>query len=206
MKKKLLIMGGALACLAGVGGIMAYFTDTDAETNNFVIGKIDIDLDEPNWEEPENVLPNQTIVKDPNVKNVGNNPAFIFVEVDVPYANVVTAQANGTKNPAADTELFSYTVNSGWIEVGQPVKANGVVTHLYAYAANNAMTALDPDATTANVFDSVTFANVIEGQNLETTTQTINVRAYGIQTTNVNGGVTDPVAVWAVVNNQVKTN
>ena len=204
MKKKLLIMGGALACLAGVGGIMAYFTDTDEAENNFVIGKIDIDLEEPNWTEPENILPNQTIVKDPQVKNVGVNDAFIFLEVEVPYENVVTANANGTKNAAADTELFSYTLNTGWVEIGEAVKANGVVTHLYAYGTDAAMTALAANATTPALFSNVTFANVIEGQDLETTTQTINVKAYGIQTTNVNGGVTDPVAVWAVVNNQVK--
>lgn len=216
MKKKLLIMGGALACLAGVGGIMAYFTDNDVADNNFTIGKIDIDLEEPTWDrlpdtdgdevpdEHEDILPNETIAKDPQVKNTGVNAAFIFMEVKVPYANVVTANADGTKNAAADTELFSYTVNPGWVEVGEGTKnADGTVTHLYAYGSSTAMTSLAANATTPTLFDAVTFANVIEGQGLEESTKTINIKSYGIQTTNVNGGVTAPDAVWQVVNNQV---
>ena len=73
MKKKLLIMGGALACLAGVGGIMAYFTDNDVAENKFTVGEIEIDLQEPTWDalpdtdgddipdEHEDILPNETI-------------------------------------------------------------------------------------------------------------------------------------------------
>lgn len=46
MKKKILAMMLCVAMLAIaiVGGTMAYFTDTDAETNTFVVGNVDIEL------------------------------------------------------------------------------------------------------------------------------------------------------------------
>ena len=46
MKKKILAMCLCVAMLAIaiVGGTLAYFTDTDAETNVFVVGNVDIDL------------------------------------------------------------------------------------------------------------------------------------------------------------------
>lgn len=226
MKKKLLIMGGALACLAGVGGIMAYFTDTDEAENNFTIGNIQIDLQEPTWErlpdtdgdqvpdDAEDMVPGDSVAKDPQIKNVGTNDAYMFLEVKVPYANVVIANPNGTKNAAADTELFSYTVKTGWVEVGQPTKdaTTGIVTHVYAYATNGAMTAVAKDAITTSLFDSVALVNLIEGQKaldgvtpLDPSAAQINIKAYAIQTDNVNGGVTAPADVWTVVNNQVNT-
>ena len=46
MKKKILTLClvVALAATAVIGGTLAYFTDTDAETNVFTTGKVDIDL------------------------------------------------------------------------------------------------------------------------------------------------------------------
>lgn len=48
MKKKImsLCLVVALAATAVIGGTLAYFTDTDAETNVFTTGKVDIDLEE----------------------------------------------------------------------------------------------------------------------------------------------------------------
>ena len=46
MKKKLLAIGLAVAVLAVtiVGMSIAYFTDTDEETNTFTVGNVSIDL------------------------------------------------------------------------------------------------------------------------------------------------------------------
>lgn len=48
MKKKIfaLVLCVAMLAIAIVGGTMAYFTDTDAQTNTFTAGKVDISLDE----------------------------------------------------------------------------------------------------------------------------------------------------------------
>lgn len=210
-KKKIAIMSAALAGVAMVGGVFAYFTDTESATNTFTLGEIEIDLLEENWVEANatNLVPMQTIAKDPVVKNVGTNDAFVFLKVEVPYANVITANAEGVKQAKADTELFNYTIDSAnWIEVGAPTKANGVVTHIYAYAKDGVMQTVTKDASTSALFSSVTVANIIEDENsdaspaLENSTQNIVVTAHAIQTTNVNGGKTDPDGVWAVVANQ----
>ena len=200
----------ALIATLGITGISAYLTDTDSATNNFTVGKVEIELQEPNWN-PDNgtdITPNKEIDKDPKVLNTGVNDAYIFAEVTVPYDTVITANDDGTKNPAAETELFSYTVNEGWIQMSQTKdEASKTVKHLYAYATGDAtsgtMTAVAKDTETSTIFDSVTFANVIEGQGLEATSKNVDVKAYAIQTTDINGGLTTPEGVWQVVDNQV---
>ena len=214
-KMKTGLLCGALAGVMTIGGIMAYFTDGDTATNTTTVGKISIDLQEPNWEPEEDITPGQDIRKDPLVKNDGVNDAYMFLEVKVPYANVTIANEDGTKGAKADTELFSYKVNDGWVEVGTAAKdeENHVITHLYAYGTADNMTAVAADASTGTLFDYVRFANVIEGEGLEETTQDIVINAYAIQTLNVNDAKTEidgnnadgkvkPADVWEVLHNQ----
>ena len=221
MKKSSMRTLALTAILAGtvsIGGIMAYFTDGDTATNTFTVGKISLDLQEPSWVPPTNITPGQEIAKDPQIKNDGNNEEFVFLKVTVPYANVVTASEFGSKNTAADTELFSYDVKDGWTEIvpkKETDSTNKTVTHLYAYtgSSSNSMEALAVDSSTPALFDWVRFANIVEDQNLETTTQNIVIEAYGIQTQNIaddkvdidgnnNDGKTLPIDVWAVIENQ----
>ena len=46
MKKKIisLCLVVALGATAVIGGTLAYFTDTDSETNNFTVGNVKIDI------------------------------------------------------------------------------------------------------------------------------------------------------------------
>ncbi len=87
MKKKIvaLCLAGCMAATAVIGGTMAYFTDTDAETNVFTVGNVDIDLTEPHWNpevtETDNVYPGEPLAKDPTVENIGNNPCFVRISV-----------------------------------------------------------------------------------------------------------------------------
>lgn len=221
MKKKTLKTAVACASLAGllaIGGISAYFTDGDTATNTFTVGKVQIDLQEPHWDPDlaKDITPLQELKKDPQIKNDGINDAYVFLQVVVPYANVTVAQQDGTKAPAkADTELFSYDVKDGWVEIGDGQKdpEAKTVTHLYAYGTNTEMTALAKDAVTGSLFDWVRFANVVEDEGLEATTQNIKVNAYAIQTDNINDGKDDldgvnndgkvaPADVWAVLSTQ----
>lgn len=210
-KKKIATLSAALglSCVALIGGMSAYFTDAETATNEFTVGRVSLDLQEPNWEPPTDITPNQTIEKDPQVQNDGINDEFIFLEVKVPYKNIITANPDGTRKAAADTELFSYTVNSGWTEIGTGVKnaGEGVVTHLYVYGTAEACTPLQKGSTTPTLFDTVTFCNAIEDQGLEETSQEIVINAYGIQTTDIANGdeqadTTKPTEVWEVINNQ----
>jgi len=205
MNVKAAVLAFAMIAVMMIGGISAYFTDGDTATNTFTVGKISLDLQEPNWDEDKakDITPNQTIKKDPQILNDGINDEFVFLEVIVPYENVIVANEDGTRKPAADTELYYYTVNNGWAEIAT-IKdaATKTVTHLYVYGTADKCMALKKDVTTPTLFDTVTFVNLVEDQGLEEATLDIVINAYGIQTTNVNGGTVDPDMIWDVIENQ----
>lgn len=205
----------ALALVLGVtvSGISAYFTATDTAINNFNVKKVDVQLDEPNYIDNQDVTPNETIEKDPTVTNIGTANQFVFLSVKVPYKNIITANADGTRNEAADTELFFYTVNEGWTEIGIPSKGEideatgiGYVEHIYAYGTAETMTVLEPEAVTKDsLFDSVTMASVVEGQGLEETEVEIDINVYAIQDSDLGtsgAGTVKPEEVLAIYLNQ----
>lgn len=214
---KLLVIVLTMVFALGVAGISAYFTDADTATNTFTIGDISLDLQEPGWDptpenpddpdvpgDPNDVTPNEEIEKDPQILNDGENDMYVFLKVEMPYAELVTANADGTKNDAAWMEMFTYEINDGWVKVGETVidKDAGTSTQVYAYAVDDELVALVPEQRTVALFDSVTFQNVVEDQGLEGSVEEIVITAYGIQTSNINGGKTDPAGVWEVILNQ----
>ncbi len=74
MKKKIALLALSLATIAliGVGATLAYFTDNATAENVLTMGKVDIELDEPNFDGDENnelkdVLPGDVITKDPTI-------------------------------------------------------------------------------------------------------------------------------------------
>ena len=95
MKKKLVT--GALLCAFGAvavtGGTLAYFSDTDAETNTFTTGNVAIDLLEE-FEQGAKLLPatgsaqNGTlengVKKEVSVKNTGSEDAYVRVHIAIP--------------------------------------------------------------------------------------------------------------------------
>ena len=108
-KAKIFLCTASIVGIVGVSGIFAYLTDTDTASNNNGI---------PDY--AENVVPNAIIEKDPQVKNVGKNDAYVFLKVTVPAKNVITAQENGTlenNGQAQATQLFTYTPNAKWTEI-----------------------------------------------------------------------------------------
>lgn len=215
--KQLLLALVLVLGLTTVSGISAYFTATDTATNNFNVKKVDVQLDEPDYEDDQDVTPNETIVKNPTVTNIGTTGQFVFLSVKVPYANVITADLDGTRNEAADIELFTWNsteangainaektagtgeVNDGWTLVRtNDLTDDGMVEYIYAYGSADAMTVLDVDGVTAPLFESVTMANVIEGQGLEETKVMIDIDVYAIQDTDLavsGNGTTVPTEV-----------
>lgn len=182
IKNKKMVKGIALAAMLvalAAGGTAAYLTDFETATNSFTVGKVDIELDEPNWKPEDNtkIVPTQVIKKDPFIKNRGINEAFVYLEVSVPVRNVITAAQDGTRNALAKTELFSYTKNKEWTQLERKAIGQNMV---YTYAYNHI---LKPGEKTTTLFNTVTFANIIEGQ-LDTQQLDMPVRAYAIQSTN----------------------
>ena len=88
-KKKVLVLAVSVCLVAilAIGGTLAYFTDTDAKTNTFTVGNVDITLTEPNWEgsgsqDAPEVYPGEPLAKDPTVTNDGANPCFVRIKVE----------------------------------------------------------------------------------------------------------------------------
>lgn len=198
--KPILIAGAAVACL-GIAGVSAYFTDTDKITNTFTVGKVDVTPSEPSWPEtpPEDIVPNQEVPKDPKISNVGANPAYVFLQVKIPTAKVKVANTDGTVGEAALTELFTMQGldDNHWCEIDDPfdyTDKDGHTFKVYTFAygpnAAEAPTILEINDNvdgsgkdeTPPLFTSVRFANIIEGQAIETKQLNVDVISYAIQT------------------------
>ena len=181
MKKrniKVWMLTGAL-CLAAVGGATAYLTDYDQVKNEFVVGKVDIDLEEPGWnpEDQKEIVPGKEIEKDPQITNAGKNDAYVYLQVSVPMAEVTAADKDGNRLERKRQELFSFTAKAGWTKI-ENKEENGAMIYVYSYDK-----ILKPKETTGTLFDTVTFLNVIEGQ-VDEQTLMMPVKAFAIQTLN----------------------
>ena len=189
-----------------ISGIWAFLKDREDVSNIFTIGEVDIELvekvsgtaggnDEVLWDTVlssvtgedangdtitvdafENIEPEQVIAKQPYIRNTGKNNAYVYVKVSVPIVNI-----NGE-----DTELFSFTSNSGWtLNLSSNEEVNNIKYKVYKYQYD---VALAPGGVTTTLFDNVTvtdkkwktadFANMAE-------IQQIDIDAYAIQTEGV---------------------
>lgn len=198
-KKKSIAVAVVLALILIIGGMLAYFTDTDTKTNVFTLGdNVDISLTET-WD-PDDGLglhPGAVVAKAPSIKNESTTtPAYVFAEVKVPcYASTGTT---------ADTPLFTFTANEGWTLINTPSvnTTDKTITYIYAYGTSSAMTTLAANTTTSTaVFSNVTLAPTLTAEQKATasTTPNIIVNAYGIQIDNLN--VTAPSAIYALFGN-----
>ena len=184
MKKntvKIMALAGIL-CLASVGGVSAYLTDYEKVSNEFTVGKVDIELKEPEWKPEENkkIEPSKVIHKDPQITNTGTNDAFVYMEVSIPMANVEAAAENGERLGKKVQELFSFEAKDSWMQMSVQ-NTESRRTYTYAYKK-----ILKPQETSESLFDTVKFLNLIEGQ-LDGQTFEIPVRAYAIQTSYTGG-------------------
>ena len=174
MKKntvKIMTLAGIL-CLASVGGVSAYLTDYEKVSNEFTVGKVDIELKEPEWKPEENkkIEPSKVIHKDPQITNTGTNP----------MANVEAAAENGERLGKKVQELFYFEAKDSWMQLSVQ-NTESRRTYTYAYTK-----ILKPQETSEALFDTVKFLNLIEGQ-LDGQTFEIPVRAYAIQTSYTGG-------------------
>lgn len=184
MKKntvKIMTLAGIL-CLASVGGVSAYLTDYEKVSNEFTVGKVDIELKEPEWKPEENkkIEPSKVIHKDPQITNIGTNDAFVYMEVSIPMANVEAAAENGERLGKKVQELFYFEAKDSWMQLSVQ-NTESRRTYTYAYTK-----ILKPQETSEALFDTVKFLNLIEGQ-LDGQTFEIPVRAYAIQTSYTGG-------------------
>ncbi len=167
---------GALACLLGISAAAAYLTGTARAVNPFTINaNLKVELTEPAFssEAAANMLPAQTVAKDPTITNAGSIPVYIAADVKIPVFSG-NALIEGVDTTLADADLFTFAVNDGWEQDGAPLLKDGYRTYRYIYEAE-----LAPNASTKSIFDAVTLANFTQDAGITTTS--IDVSAYAIQ-------------------------
>lgn len=193
-----------VACMA-IGGTFAYLTDTaDTATNTFSVGEVKIELQEPNYQRVDNMVPNQEAAKDPLIKNVSatEDNAIVFMKVTVPVANVTAVSDAGVKGEKANQELFffkqeadgigTHANNFGakWIELSAKETGTDMSgatrTYVFGYSEK-----LAKDASTDALFDKVQVKNIIEDEVTAAAEQNIVVEAYAIQGDEVLSGNAD---------------
>ena len=118
MKHKKLIalaIAGVLGIGAIAGGTLAYFTDSDNKTNVITMGHVDVDLEEPGWENPNNVQPGNKYLKDPQISVVdGSEDAYLRAKVTVTLKdkNGNDVMVDGEQLLPALSEVVD--INDGW--------------------------------------------------------------------------------------------
>ena len=169
MKRKILclsVIAIMLAILAA--GTIAYFTAEGRARNVITTGSVEIELKEwadENKTEPfknlEGVMPNTTVTKIAEIKNIGKSDAWIRVKIQ----KSIELKYEG--NP--DTDLVELNLNdTDWITDGE-----------YYYYKN----ALKPGETTTPIFTSVTFKAAM-GNEYQGAKATVDIYAQAVQTAN----------------------
>lgn len=192
MKKKnilSLVLALALVAALAVGGTLAYFTDQDETHNTFVMGKIDMNLDEsssddpnvPGWTENgleyKNVVPGDEQTKKARVTvKKGSEDCYVMVNVAFGMPEAFTAQ-----DKAALTDSVKAQIEAGKWEVTK--LADGTLRCVYKDGENRIVHALENDVELM-LFEKVIipkeFKNNTAGQ-----TFTIDLKAYAIQSDNL---------------------
>ena len=180
-KKKIVTVCLVVALLAvcAIGGSLAYFTDTDTKDNTFTGGNVNIELTETEWVEDSIANPGVAVDKNPIVKNIGENEAWIRVNVTISDAAAFKA-AMKAHNITDLATIFAGHNESYWkrASINEDAEAD-TITYSYYYkekVAKNAST--QPIFTSVTIPAAFTSAEMAEiGDNF-----TINVTADAIQT------------------------
>lgn len=188
MKQKKLLLAALCSCLAlsaVSGASYAYLTDSGTLTNSFTTGTIQINTTEPKWtvlpdgnhdqipDQASNLVAGREITKDPSIQNASNMDVWCFLKVEIPTSDVMlTDTAPDITN---DVELFTFKANSGW-KLLSTKEAEDYVSYVYGYTSQ-----VKAGMSTPSLFDSVTFADVVEGQVSADETLNIRVEGTGIQ-------------------------
>ena len=199
-KKKGIAVAVVVLLVLLIGGMLAYFTDTDVESNVFTIGDaIDIDVIE-DWTPNDGlkVHPGVTVTKKPSVKNLSTTPAYVFLKITVPCYKSNPTSGN------VDTELFTFTAKAGWEKINESSidQTSKTKTYVYAYSSNSTMTSLAANTTTGTIFDSVTVSETLTLDQAATlpTNPNIDIKGYGIQVDGLGDNDT-PAEIFALFGN-----
>lgn len=172
-------LAAALAATAIVGSSLAYFTDKDEATNTFTVGKVDIELTEPNWDANINrdLIPGKTIPKDPTITVAEDSETaytFMKVEVSEDFADLMKAYATETGKTTPEEVIAAwFTTEASPKVMEMNLEERYVILGVLSpKAAGQSVTYFDEVKVPAEVTQEMIKANG---------TYTIKVTAYAIQ-------------------------
>jgi hypothetical protein len=200
-KKRLLtVLSLVLAAvlLAGAGITWAIATaPTESRANTFTVGNVVVVLEEPEWDEnepPDTVVwGNRRIKKDPRTFNSGKNPAWHFLEIWMPMAQVrvVSNDAGGNPTvigPSEMQELFAWEYNGAagtnpnWTQLFSPEESDDGEYMIYTFGYNQIV---QPNGRSQALFTSVKAINLLEGDLPMGTVLRMPINTYAIQSDNL---------------------
>ena len=157
-------MGLVALGIAGWKPISAYFTDMAGVTNEFTTGKVDIEVEEPNWPgDQEDVVPGDIIPKDPQITSKAVTPSFVYLQVKVPVANVTMVNEDGTRTEKEEHQLITYGCGETADSVDGPEAALDMEHGLTANVGKNtedSWSLVKAETTQTDASDPVTRYNV----------------------------------------------
>ena len=108
-RRVILILTVSAAVIAAAAAVTwALLVKQDSIENTFTLTDLDISLSETDWTAPAtNVAPGTILPKNPVVTNDDDTPAYVFLEVTVPYlqSGDKVDNADGTKISIGDTAV-----------------------------------------------------------------------------------------------------
>ena len=180
-KKKIVTVCLVVALLAvcAIGGSLAYFTDTDTKDNTFTVGNVNIELTETEWVQNSIANPGVAVDKNPIVNNIGENEAWIRVNVTISDAAAFKAamQAHNITDLAT---IFAGHNEAYWERASITEDADAdTITYSYYYKEKVAK-----NTSTQPIFTSVTIPAAFTSAEMAAIGDdfTINVTADAIQT------------------------
>jgi predicted ribosomally synthesized peptide with SipW-like signal peptide len=190
------IVSTLLVCSLIITGAFAYLTATDTAKNMFTVGSVKAQLTEPNWN-PDydsnndgindtllDIIPGETISKDPTIQNTGKNNAYVYMLVEMPKGYKVDIKnQNGEITTESHYPLFSFEANNNWSLINSQTNTQTDAYDYYLYAYD---TSLAPGES-ATLFDNIKFAlttsdiseNNITAKTIEDLN--VNITGYAIQ-------------------------
>lgn len=181
MRKRILVIALCAAMLAiGAAATFAYFTDQDAATNTFTVGKVDIKLDEAKantdgtlvkgadrvQSNEYKLIPGHTYAKDPMVTVLeGSEAAYVRMLVTVNFSSQLDAIFASTGENL--TDMFEGYEGTSWIYKGNKEDATAN-TRTYEFWYKETVAAPDADVALDALFEKIVVPGSITKEQLAT--------------------------------------
>lgn len=171
--------------IAGGYAIAFMVAPTQAKLNNANVGDINTKLTETTWDalaDKEKILyPGKTVPKNPVVVNTseGDHGVYAYIKVRIPRAEVLLVTNKTTISNPSITDLFSFQYDvDNWIEIQSltPTFDNTYSEAVYGYNKE-----LEKAEQTPPLFETIMFANILEGSLKKDTALEVEIESMAIQ-------------------------